>query len=222
MDKFKIIYVYDALCGWCYGFSPVIRAIHEEYHDQFDFEVISGGMITGSRTGPIDVVAPYIKTAYKTVEDTTGIKFGEAFLVHLENGEMILDSEKPAIALSVFKSYIPDSAIEFAHDLQASIYYDGKDPNLDEIYRYLAVNFGIDPDEFIYKMDLEEFKHAAYYDFAMTKQLKVNGFPALFLQNKDDHFYMLAKGYTDEQTLELRIENVLKELSGASNDSRSE
>ncbi len=49
VQRGRIIYVNDALCGWCYGFSPVITAIHEKYKDELDFEVISGGMVTGSQ-----------------------------------------------------------------------------------------------------------------------------------------------------------------------------
>ena len=82
--KFSIIYVYDALCGWCYGFSPVIKQVFEKYQAQFDFEVISGGMILGERQGPIGEVAAYIKGAYKTVEDTTGVKFGEGRGTHCQ------------------------------------------------------------------------------------------------------------------------------------------
>ena len=28
-----IYYCYDAYCGWCYGFSPVIKKIADEYKD---------------------------------------------------------------------------------------------------------------------------------------------------------------------------------------------
>jgi len=187
-------------------------AISEKYETAFDFEIISGGMMIGARTGPISVVAPYIQRAYKTVEETTGITFGEGFLHQLDLGDMIMDSEKPSIALSVFKSYQPEKAIQFAHDLQQCIHYDGKEPNDDDLYRYLAVNFGIDPDQFMHKMHLEDFKHAAYYDFALAKQLQVSGYPAVFIQSADNHFYMIAKGFASFETMELRIENVLKEL----------
>jgi putative protein-disulfide isomerase len=210
--KPKIIYVYDALCGWCYGFSPVIKSIYEHNQDRFDFEVISGGMMLGNRTGPISVVAPYIKTAYHTVEETTGIVFGEGFLREVEKGDMILDSERPAIALSVFKSYHPDKGISFAHDLQNCINFDGKAPNDDDMYRFLAVNFGIDPDEFLHKMHEEEFKQKAYYDFALAKQLQVSGYPAAFIQSADNHFYMIAKGFTPLEDLEVRIDKVLDEI----------
>lgn len=214
--KPKIIYVYDALCGWCYGFSPVILAVHENYSDDFDFEVLSGGMVLGDRIGPIGRVAAFIREGYKTVEETTGIIFGQPFLHNLEKGEMIFDSEMPAIALSVFKSLLPTKAVEFAHHLQSSIYFDGKHPNDMELYRYLAVNFGIDPDEFEGKMNETKFKEAAHYDFALAKQLQVNGYPAVLIQQSESKFYMIARGYTDYESMELRISNVKKEMQDQS------
>ena len=75
-----IYYCYDAYCGWCYGFSPVIRRIFEEYRQSIDFEVLSGGMILPETPQPIGVMAGYIRTAYKTVEERTGIRFGEDWL----------------------------------------------------------------------------------------------------------------------------------------------
>ncbi|NEU07113.1 DsbA family protein [Flavihumibacter sp. R14] len=210
--KPKIIYVYDALCGWCFGFSPVIQAVHDAYRDQFDFEIISGGMMIGDRAGRVADVAPFIRDTYKTVEDTTGIVFGLAFIKNLEEGYMIFNSERPAIALSVCKSLLPKKTFEFATDLQNSIYFDGKEPDHMDLYRYLAANFGIDPDEFASRMDDPVFKDEAHYDFALAKQLQVGSYPAVLIQYADSKFYLIARGYSDYETMELRINNVKKEI----------
>ncbi|WP_207535153.1 DsbA family protein [Desertivirga arenae] len=210
--QLKFIYIYDALCTWCYGFSPVIKAVRDKYKDVFEFEILSGGMITGTRTGPVSVVYPTFKDDYKQVEELTGIDFGEAFLHELDKGSMIFDSERPSIALSVFKLAMPQRVFDFIYDLQQSIFYEGKDPNSDELYRYHAVNFGIDPDQFIYNMHLEQFKQDAYYEFALARQLQVNNYPAAFIQSSDNHFFMVARGFATLETMELRIDNVLKEL----------
>lgn len=212
-NKIKIIYVYDALCGWCYGFSPVIKECYNKYKNEFDFEVLSGGMMMGDRVGSINDIAPFIKTAYHNVENTTGVKFGEAYLRVLEEGSMILNSEKPSIALSLFKEHFPDKAILFAHEIQHALYFDGRDPNDYETYRYIAVNHGIDPDEFEDTMKTENAKEAAFYDFALARQLQVDSFPAVLMQTSDTGFYLIAKGYTDLETLELRIKNVLNEIA---------
>ena len=88
-------------------------------HEQAHFAVISGGMITGPRIGPIGEVAGYIQQAYKDVEQATGVKFGEKFLTEtLAQGTAIFTSIPPAIALSVFKTHLPEQAVAFAGTLQ--------------------------------------------------------------------------------------------------------
>ena len=105
-----LIYCYDAYCGWCYGFSPVIKKIAEEYKDKLDIEVLSGGMMVGEEAMPIEKIGPYIQTEYKRVEELSGIKFGEDFLWHINNpdkSDWVMNSEKAAIALCILKEYYP-------------------------------------------------------------------------------------------------------------------
>ncbi len=75
-----LIYCYDAWCGWCYGFSPVMREIEATFAGRLQVEVLSGGMILPETPQPIGATAGYIQQAYKTVEEYTGIKFGEDYL----------------------------------------------------------------------------------------------------------------------------------------------
>jgi len=212
-SKLEVIYVYDALCGWCYGFSGVMSKFYEERKDDFSFEVISGGMILGGeREGPIANSSDLIKSHLPNVEQTTGVKFGAGFLKVLEEGTQFQSSEKPAIALSVFKSFFPEKAILFASDLQEAKYNSGADLCADETYKNIISKYKINADDFLEKLNSEAFKQAAYYDFALAKQLQVSGYPAAFIKAGDRNFYMIAKGYADFETMELRIENVLKQL----------
>ena len=209
-----MIYVYDALCTWCYGFSPVMRAVYENYAGDFEFEVLSGGMITV----PISDASGSPVNDYQTVEERTGIIFGQGFLHRLEKGELIFNSEIPAIALSVYKALKPQYAVEFAQHIQSSIYFDGKSSDEIELYRYLAANDGIDPDEFENRMSDSQYREAAHYDFALAKQLGVESYPAVFIQQSDSKFYLIARGYADYETMELRINNVKTEM-GLAEDS---
>ncbi|MBK7375736.1 MAG: DsbA family protein [Ferruginibacter sp.] len=209
-----LIYCYDAYCGWCYGFSPVIRKIAQEYKDRLDMEVLSGGMMTGEGIMPIEKIGPFIQTSYKSVEDLTGIKFGEDFLWHVFNPEQsdwVMNSEKPAIALCIFKEYYPERQLEFATDLQYALNYEGRDLDDDEAYRHLLEKYSIQPEAFYAKLKSEAYKEAAYYEFALCKQLQVNGFPSVFIQTGELKFVMVARGFTALEELSSRIEMVLKE-----------
>jgi putative protein-disulfide isomerase len=212
--KRTLFYCYDAYCGWCYGFSPVLKKIVDEYKDQFEVEVLSGGMMVDEQVVPIDKIAPYIQSAYKRVEELTGIKFGEDFLWHINNpdeSDWILNSEKPAIALCIFKDYYPARQLEFASDLQYALNYEGRDLDDNEAYRHLLEKYSIQPEVFYEKLKSEEYKERAYYEFALCKQLQVTGFPAVLMQLNDTKFYLLARGFTTYDELKERIENVLKE-----------
>lgn len=211
--KLELIYVYDALCGWCYGFSGVITQIFDDYKDQFSFEVISGGIILSDREGPISGSAELIKTHLPRIEETTGVIFGDGFWQVLEDGTRIQSSEKPAIALAVFKSFLPEQVVSFAADLQKAQFNAGADLSLDETYQSIINNYKIPAGEFLTKLNSEEFKQAAYYEFALAKQLQVSGYPAAFIKVHDRNFHMIAKGYADYETMKLRITNVLNQLS---------
>jgi len=211
-----LIYCYDAYCGWCYGFSPVIKKIAEEFKDQIDTDVLSGGMILSEKPAHIRGMAPYIQKAYKTVEGTTGVKFGQDFLWHIfnyEDSDWYPNSEKPAIAMCIFKEFYPDRAIEFAVGLQYALNYEGRDLTDEEAYRHLLEKYSIRPEIFYERLQSDEYKQKAYYEFSLVKQLKVNGYPTVFIQTGELKFHMVARGFTDYDALKQRIEDVLKEVS---------
>jgi len=215
-----IIYCYDAYCGWCYGFSNVIKKITEEYKDKFQFEVLSGGMILPETPQPVSLIAPYIQEVYKTVEERTGIKFGEDFLFHInrpEDSDWFPNSEKPAIALCIFKEIYPERAIEFASDLQYALNFEGRDLTDDEAYRHLLEKYDLEPDEFYAKLQDPVYKEKAYYEFQLVKQLKVDSFPQVLLQISESKFYLIAKGYTDYETLKNTLESILIQIQSVQN-----
>lgn len=209
-----LIYCYDAYCGWCYGFSPVMKKAEEKYKGQIDIEVLSGGMMIEENTAPIEKIAPFIQTAYTRVEELTGVKFGEDFLWHINNPEQsdwVMNSEKPAIALCIFKEYYPEQQLAFAGDMQYALNFEGRDLDDDEAYKHLLEKYGIHPEAFYTKLHSDEYKEQAYYEFALCKQLNVTAFPAVLMQLSETKFHLLARGFTPYEAMEERIELVLKE-----------
>jgi putative protein-disulfide isomerase len=210
-----VYYCYDAYCGWCYGFSPIIKRIAEEYKDRLAFEVLSGGMIITEKPVPISATASYIQQAYKTVEERTGIEFGQDYLWHIFNpdkSDWFPSSEKPAIAMCIFKEIYPDDQVAFAADLQYALHYEGRDLCDDEAYRHLLEKYQIDAEDFYRKLRDEAYKEKAYYEFALCKQLQVTGFPTAFMQVNESKFYLLTRGFTEYEQFKKTIDNVLAEL----------
>lgn len=209
-----IYYCYDAYCGWCYGFSPIITRLFGEYRSILAFEVLSGGMILPAEPRPISVTAGYIQKAYKTVEDRTGVRFGEDWLWHIfhpDQSDWYPSSEKPAIAMCVFREYHPELCVPFSAELQYALHYEGRDLTDDEAYRHLLEKYGIPETEFYQKLRDPAYRAKAYEEFALVQQLGVTGFPTVFLQVSDKKFYLLSRGYTDYSTLKKSLDEVLGE-----------
>jgi len=209
-----LIYCYDSYCGWCYGFSPVMKKIAVEFADKIDIEVLSGGMMIGEGKMPIEKIGPFIQNAYKRVEELTGIKFGEDFLWHTLNpdkSDWVMNSEKPAIALCIFKEYYPEQQLDFTSDLQYALNYEGRDLDDDEAYRHLLEKYNLPAEEFYTKLKSADYKEKAYYEFALCKQLSVDSFPQVLIQLSETKFYLLAKGFTDYEDVKARIKKVLEE-----------
>ena len=209
-----LIYCYDAYCGWCYGFSPAMKKVMDKFNTELSIEVLSGGMMVDKAVVPIEKIAPYIQGAYQRVEELTGVKFGDDFLWHINHPELsdwVMNSEKPAIALCIFKEYYPERQLEFASDLQYALNYEGRDLDDNEAYLHLLEKYSIQPEPFYEKLQSEEYKEQAYYEFALCRQLQVTGFPAVLMQLSDTKFHLLSRGYTSYEDMEERIEAVLNE-----------
>lgn len=206
------IYCYDAYCGWCYGFSEVIKKLYSQYKNNLQFEVLSGGMILPEKPVPIAATAKFIENSYPHIEEVTGVKFGEDFLWHIKNPEAsdwFPNSEKSAIALCIVKNFFPEKQVSFATDLQYALHFEGRDLTDNEAYRLLLDKYNIPTEEFYEKLEDEEYKEQAHYEFEVCRHLGVTGFPSAFIQLEETKFYKVAEGYSTFESMEQRIENVL-------------
>jgi putative protein-disulfide isomerase len=209
-----LIYCYDAYCGWCYGFSPVIKKIADEYADKLQFEILSGGMILPEQPMHIGMIAEYVSKAYHRVEEMTGIQFGNDFLWHINHPDMsdwFLNSEKPAIAMCIFKQELPERIFECATDLQYALNYEGRDLTDDEAYRHLLEKYQLNATDFYQKLHSDEFKKEAYDEFAIIKQWEISGFPAVLLQTADGKLRWIASGFMPYEELQSALDKVLLE-----------
>jgi putative protein-disulfide isomerase len=191
-----------------------MKKINSEFKTKLEIEVLSGGMILPEEPVHIGTTAGYISKAYKNVEELTGIKFGEDYLWHINHPDIsdwYPNSEKPAIALCIFKEYFPDQQVSFAADMQYALHYEGRDLTDNEAYRHILEKYNLPPEEFYEKLHTEEYKDKAHYEFALCKQLQVTAYPAILMQLTESKFHLLARGYTDYETLTQRINNCLNE-----------
>lgn len=210
-SKAKLVYYYDALCGWCYGFSPVMQKVKQAYGALLHIEVVSGGLFLNGRVGLVNDVAPHIKAgAYKSVEARTGVKFGAVFLKDVfGEGKMVLDSLPPAIALCIIKEKFPEKELEFAELLLDAVYFDGMNPvNLEE-YTVYVEKMGLDKAVFFTEMNNPKYRALAEKEFEKFTASPFTGMPTLVLETEEKH-EVLASGFSDFENIKSQLDLFLK------------
>lgn len=194
-QKTQLIYVYDALCGWCYGFSPVMQRLAREHGDKFEVEVVSGGLRLGKDAGLIMDVAPFIKEAYKDVEQAAGVRFGTAFLKgSLAKNTLMINSLPPAVAMAIVREQAPAKALAFSAQLHKAIYQDGISNTKPDDYLPYVKAVGVSTQDFVQKMKDPKYIKLAEADFKRAKQLGATGFPKL-MRLRNGKYDVIAEGY---------------------------
>lgn len=91
MHKFSrpsksVVYVMDAYCGWCWGFSQRIREVEAANRHRVAFTAISGGLFIGERAKSI-ASYPHIPEANERIAQMTGAAFSDEYRSLLAQGD---------------------------------------------------------------------------------------------------------------------------------------
>ncbi len=205
----QILYIFDPLCGWCFGFSETMLDFSEKHAGKYEFVPVVGGMMTGPRVAPYASMAEYIKSSLPRLEVTTGTTFGEPYIQNfLEGGSALTDSEPPCRALITFRSFMPESAMEFAHSLQNAHFKDGMDYNDDALYGQLSESFGLDSKTFMERFHSNEIKQTLEEEFTWVKKSGVQGFPTV-VYHSGQKYFLINHGYTSLETMEESLKRAM-------------
>lgn len=213
MKKPTIIYVQDALCGWCYGMSPVMQRLYTERQQDYGFLVLSGGMIRGGNVRPISGMADYIRKASKHLEEMTGVKQTKAYHEEiLDKGIYITNSEPPAIALMILKEQFPEQQVPLAAAIQQLHFVEGKDLNEVEVYIPVVKQFGADAADFRKKFSDKAYAQKTQQEFELVEKWGISGFPAVACEI-GDKLYLVARGYQPYDQLTEALARVQQEAA---------
>ncbi|BEL06292.1 DsbA family protein [Actinoplanes sichuanensis] len=180
----RLIYVFDAYCGWCHGFSPTLSEITAN-HPDLPVEVVSGGLFVGSRRLPIREFG-YVQGANANIHEVTGAEFSDAYERLIADGSFVMDSEAAARGFAVLRAAAPERAVELATALQHAFYIDGRSLSDPDTYRAVAARTGLDAETVAAAFTDPGSSAAAAADFRRAARLGVTGFPTLLAVHGDE------------------------------------
>lgn len=173
----KLVYVFDAYCGWCHGFAGAIEEVTAR-HSETTVEVVSGGLFTGPRRVPIREFG-YVQGANATIRELTGAEFGAGYDQLIADGSFVMDSEAAARGVAVLRQAAPGRIMELTAALQRAFYVDGLSLSDPATYRKIAEARGLDADAVVAAFGSPKARAAAHADFARAAALGVDAYPTL-------------------------------------------
>ncbi len=209
----QIIYAFDPLCGWCYGFSPTLDRVREVLGNQVQIRIACGGLITGDREQPIREVADYLRQGMQSVEKQTGVKFGRAFVEGLlAEGTWISRSEPGCRAVLLVQEIWPQHSLDFAQALSRAFYYDGLPPDTPETMSQVAHNTQVDADLLLSRWNQPETHEQTLQTFAQARSLGIQSYPSLFLW-RNSTLLPIVHGCVSAETILEKLKLLLPEIN---------
>ncbi|MCB4358528.1 DsbA family protein [Quatrionicoccus australiensis] len=175
-------YIYDPLCGWCYGAAPLVAAAREILAVQAH----GGGMMTGANRQQVTPqLRAYVKQHDARIAQLTGQPFGPAYadgLLHASG--VVLDSEPPTAAILAAEA-IAGRGLDMLAQLQIAHYVEGRRIAEASTLNEVAGELGLDTQAFAaafaqqsgaaVQRHIEETRH-------LMAEVGARGFPCFVLE----------------------------------------
>lgn len=180
MNNAVLHYVYDPLCGWCYGAAPLLKAAAAVAG--LRIEIHGGGLWVGERRQPMGpALRDYVRPHDQRIEAMTGQHFGERYFNQLLLDERrVLDSEPPIRAILAVRALGGDD-LQMLQRIQESHYRDGLWVGDSALLAALAGEQGIAAEAFTAACRDTDVEGHLQESAQWLRQLAGNGYPTLGL-----------------------------------------
>jgi putative protein-disulfide isomerase len=137
-------YLFDPLCGWCYGAAPILRALAED--PAVRIELLPAGLFSGEGARPMDdSFAAYAWSNDQRIERLTGQRFTAAYRDRvLADRQAIFDSGPATLALTAASLTAPDRELDVLKAIQSARYVDGRDVTSPAVLGGLLQGLGLE------------------------------------------------------------------------------
>ena len=171
-----LIYVADPMCSWCWGFSPVISQITQQFGSSLPIRLIMGGLRPGT-TEPLDEKGKRtIREHWDHVHSASGQPFDMAFF---DRQGFVYDTEPASTAVVVVRRSGMDGALAYLERVHRAFYAENRDVTSIEVLTELAEQAGADREEFSDALRSSEAQQEVWSDFTISRQAGITGFPTL-------------------------------------------
>ncbi|CAM9719597.1 unnamed protein product [Heterosigma akashiwo] len=175
----KLLYVYDPMCSWCWGYRPVWLAVSSSLKDRIQIGYVLGGLAPDNDEPMPENMKSFLQQTWRRIEQQLGTEFNHDFWSTCAPRR---DTYKACRASLAARYQGKEEAM--VHGIQQAYYLRAMNPSDYGVLEQVAQNCELDLEKFtrdIYSQELNE-KLMEEIEFAQT--LPIQGFPSLVLQKE--------------------------------------
>lgn len=190
MSTRTLHYIYDPLCGWCYGAAPLVKVAREV----LTVTPHGGGMMTGARRQSVTAqLRQFVKQHDVRIAQLSGQSFGEAYFDGLlYDTTAVFDSEPPTAAMLAAQA-LAGRGLEMIAQLQIAHYVEGRRIADRTVLIDVATQLGLEAAAFEAALDAQSGAAVQAHiqqTRALMKQTGAQAFPSFVLE-RDGMFQTL-------------------------------
>lgn len=198
-------YFADPMCSWCWGFSPVINSIKDNYSSRLKIALMLGGLRSGTTDPVTTTFREEILHHWHEVHRMTGQPF--AFDGAMPEG-FIYDTEPPSRAVIAVGDIQPEAIFPYFKSVQEAFYVRGLNVTQADTLANLAEDQHMESSVFLDRFYSEDIRLKTQTHFQITRQSGVRGFPTVLLQ-AGSRGTLLTHGYRSFEDLQPAIDQWL-------------
>lgn len=212
-DALRLTYLFDPLCGWCYGASPVLRDLLGR--DGYCVELAPSGMFCGVRAGLMnEEFASYAWTNDLRIARLTRQRFTEQYRRNvLGDRSGWFDSGPATLALTAVALTASHREFDALEGIQQARFIAGRDVTAPAVLASVLRSLDLDhaaeliltPDEDLLSVNRARVASTR----TLMRELGVNGVPALIVGEGS------ARHLLESPALFLRADDLIARLHGA-------
>jgi len=204
MDR-EILIVVDPMCSWCWGFSPVVRAIEDAYADRAPIYPIVGGLRPLTSDPMNDQAKVEIRHHWESVHKASGQPFDFSFF---DRDGFVYDTEPACRALVTVRFLKPKSSLDFLHGLHRAFYAENRDVTDKAVLAELAEAAGVERGDFLESFPTRKMIYLTASDFFRSQSMGVSGFPTVILRDHEK-LSLLCAGFRAFEDLKPHLDQWL-------------
>ncbi|SBS30957.1 DSBA-like thioredoxin domain protein [Marinomonas aquimarina] len=206
-----LIYCYDPMCSWCWGFRPTWQALQTALakrieRDELVIQPMLGGLAPDSDVPMPMAMRQKLEATWQRIASELGTEFNYDFWRHTEPRRSTYPANR-----SCMVARDSNLEMEMYHAIQQAYYLEAKNPSNLDVLADCAEQIGLNREGFLHNMHYVQEQALLEREIENARHIGLNSFPSLALLI-GEQLLPIPINYQDHRPMLALIEQRLKQV----------